>query len=498
MLSLLQSSEMDLDEDRPDQAQDLVIDEEQKLKAQLKLFEESGLEGKKVILPPENITNTGENDEQDKSKSELSKPDGSKINESNIRENNENQVSSITKDQNNDIQNLTKDIPETDKVSENETIATPKEPRKIQKGEFITLESTKKEETKTPSPSILGSINLNKAQAPSNKFNELFDTPEKSPRKSLEPLKKQPSVEEYGDDDEDPLDAFMKTIKDDAAVQDDLGMNEDEDEDKPIQNVISFEDLANMHNDYTESNVEPSNIDSDDEMEIDKGGKVDEIDDDKYHEQFIAKLRKEKAAAEQERFFADEDEFVEDIAKNKELGNDDYLERQKKATEKRELLLSSKMQRRGQLEHLTKNFYIEPKEISDMTEEEVENYRKALGEVAVRGVQCPRPIKSWYHCGLSQRILAVLQKKGFEGPRPIQCQAIPAIMGGRDVIGIAETGSGKTLAYLLPMFRHILNQRSLKEGEGMIGLIMAPTRELAQQIYYEARSFTRVMNLNVV
>jgi len=71
-------------------------------------------------------------------------------------------------------------------------------------------------------------------------------------------------------------------------------------------------------------------------------------------------------------------------------------------------------------------------------------------------------------------------------------------MGGRDIIGIAETGSGKTLAYLLPMLRHILNQRPLKEGEGMIGLIIAPTRELAQQIYIEARTFTKVLNLNAV
>lgn len=47
------------------------------------------------------------------------------------------------------------------------------------------------------------------------------------------------------------------------------------------------------------------------------------------------------------------------------------------------------------------------------------------------------------------------------------------------MIGIAETGSGKTLAYVLPMIRHIRDQRPIEEGEGMIGLIMAPARELA-------------------
>ena len=43
-------------------------------------------------------------------------------------------------------------------------------------------------------------------------------------------------------------------------------------------------------------------------------------------------------------------------------------------------------------------------------------------------------------------------------------QAIPAIMNGRDVIGIAETGSGKTLAYVLPMLRHVIDQRSIEDG----------------------------------
>lgn len=49
----------------------------------------------------------------------------------------------------------------------------------------------------------------------------------------------------------------------------------------------------------------------------------------------------------------------------------------------------------------------------------------------------------------------VLKKLGFEKPTPIQCQAIPAIMSGRDLIGIAKTGSGKTLAFILPMFRSV-------------------------------------------
>lgn len=93
--------------------------------------------------------------------------------------------------------------------------------------------------------------------------------------------------------------------------------------------------------------------------------------------------------------------------------------------------------------------------------------------------------------------MTVLRKYNFERPTPIQCQALPAIMSGRDVIGCAKTGSGKTLAFLLPMFRHILDQPRLQEGEGPIALLMAPTRELAMQIYNECRRFAKSVDLRV-
>ena len=71
-------------------------------------------------------------------------------------------------------------------------------------------------------------------------------------------------------------------------------------------------------------------------------------------------------------------------------------------------------------------------------------------------------------------------------------------MSGRDVIGIAETGSGKTLAFVLPMIRHIRDQKPIQEGEGFIGLIMAPARELAFQIYKEAKGFAKACGIRVV
>lgn len=93
--------------------------------------------------------------------------------------------------------------------------------------------------------------------------------------------------------------------------------------------------------------------------------------------------------------------------------------------------------------------------------------------------------------------LDVIKRLGFTAPTPIQSQAIPAIMSGRDVIGVAKTGSGKTVAFLLPLFRHIKDQRPLDAMEGPMAIVMTPTRELAVQIHRECKPFLKVLNLRV-
>lgn len=97
-------------------------------------------------------------------------------------------------------------------------------------------------------------------------------------------------------------------------------------------------------------------------------------------------------------------------------------------------------------------------------------------------------------CRLS---LDVIKRLNYTSPTSIQAQAIPAIMSGRDVIGVAKTGSGKTVAFLLPLFRHIKDQRSLDQMEGPIAIIMTPTRELAVQIHRDCKPFLKVLNLRV-
>uniref|UniRef100_A0A3Q2W2H0 Probable ATP-dependent RNA helicase DDX46 n=1 Tax=Haplochromis burtoni TaxID=8153 RepID=A0A3Q2W2H0_HAPBU len=151
-----------------------------------------------------------------------------------------------------------------------------------------------------------------------------------------------------------------------------------------------------------------------------------------------------------------------------------------------------------QYESYRKNFYVEVPELAKMTTEEVNAYRLELEGITVKGKGCPKPIKTWVQCGVSMKILNALKKHGYEKPTPIQAQAIPAIMSGRDLIGIAKTGSGKTIAFLLPMFRHIMDQRPLEESEGPISVIMTPTRELALQITKECKKFSKPLGLRVV
>ncbi len=145
-----------------------------------------------------------------------------------------------------------------------------------------------------------------------------------------------------------------------------------------------------------------------------------------------------------------------------------------------------------------KDFYVESPEVSRMSEEQVVLLREHLDGIKIRGHRCPRPVTRWTQCGLDQKILGVIKKCAFEAPTPIQAQAIPAIMSGRDIIGIAKTGSGKTVAFILPMIRHILDQAPLAINDGPIALIMTPTRELAMQTFVECKRYAKVVDLRVV
>ncbi|HWM91890.1 MAG TPA: DEAD/DEAH box helicase [Thermoanaerobaculia bacterium] len=83
--------------------------------------------------------------------------------------------------------------------------------------------------------------------------------------------------------------------------------------------------------------------------------------------------------------------------------------------------------------------------------------------------------KPFESLGLSESILRIVKRIGFEHPTPIQAEVIPVALSGRDVIGLAQTGSGKTAAFCLPLAER------LTHGDGVRGLIISPTREIALQ-----------------
>ncbi|QEU59255.1 Prp5 [Kluyveromyces lactis] len=142
---------------------------------------------------------------------------------------------------------------------------------------------------------------------------------------------------------------------------------------------------------------------------------------------------------------------------------------------------------------LNKCLYREPNNLGLMSEKDVEELRLSLDNIKISGKDCPKPVTKWSQLGLSSEIMDLISNElQFVTLTPIQCQAVPAIMSGRDVIGISKTGSGKTVAFLLPLVRQIKAQPPLAPDEtGPIGLILTPTRELAVQIQEEALKFSK-------
>uniref|UniRef100_A0A8C1WQM0 RNA helicase n=1 Tax=Cyprinus carpio TaxID=7962 RepID=A0A8C1WQM0_CYPCA len=141
-----------------------------------------------------------------------------------------------------------------------------------------------------------------------------------------------------------------------------------------------------------------------------------------------------------------------------------------------------------QLPKFEKNFYSEHPEVHHMSQYDVEEYRRKK-EITVRGSGYPKPITNFHQAQFPQYVMDVLLQQNFKEPTAIQAQGFPLALSGRDMVGIAQTGSGKTLAYLLPAIVHINHQPYLERGDGPICLVLAPTRELAQQVQQVAYDY---------
>lgn len=152
----------------------------------------------------------------------------------------------------------------------------------------------------------------------------------------------------------------------------------------------------------------------------------------------------------------------------------------------------------AKLPPIIKDFYQEHEEVKRMTDDEVSKFRKENNNIVVSHFKegdtfvLPKPAPKFIHSFHNHPdIMQVIASQNFKNPSPIQAQAWPILLQGKDLIGIAQTGTGKTLAYLLPGLISIVKQtlpRHKRAGPSV--LVLAPTRELAQQIDRESKKYS--------
>jgi len=107
------------------------------------------------------------------------------------------------------------------------------------------------------------------------------------------------------------------------------------------------------------------------------------------------------------------------------------------------------------------------------------------------------PLTTFTQLGLDAQILKSLETEGYSTPTPIQAQAIPPVMTGSDLLGIAQTGTGKTAAFALPILHRLAAERRQPPRRGCRALVLSPTRELASQIADSFRTYGRHLGVTV-
>ena len=97
--------------------------------------------------------------------------------------------------------------------------------------------------------------------------------------------------------------------------------------------------------------------------------------------------------------------------------------------------------------------------------------------------------------GVAQPLLRALEAESYHTPTPIQTRAIPALLEGKDMLGVAQTGTGKTAAFALPLLQQLAAKRQAAGPRRTRVLVLAPTRELAIQISDSFRTYGRHLGL---
>ncbi|KAF1950699.1 P-loop containing nucleoside triphosphate hydrolase protein [Byssothecium circinans] len=138
------------------------------------------------------------------------------------------------------------------------------------------------------------------------------------------------------------------------------------------------------------------------------------------------------------------------------------------------------------------------KRLEDMRERDWRIFKEDF-HISTMGGSIPNPMRTWEESGLPKQLLDVVHQIGYDEPSAIQRAAIPIALQSRDLIGVAETGSGKTASFVLPLLNYIIQLRSYgmtDRHDGPYAIILAPTRELAQQIDVETRKFASPLGFN--
>ncbi|XP_035902026.1 ATP-dependent RNA helicase dbp2 isoform X1 [Anopheles stephensi] len=134
-----------------------------------------------------------------------------------------------------------------------------------------------------------------------------------------------------------------------------------------------------------------------------------------------------------------------------------------------------------------KDFYREHSVVRNRSQKDVDRFL-AKHDITLIG-QCPKPITEFNEIDIPDYVMREIEKQGYKSPTPIQAQGWPIALSGLNMVGVAKTGSGKTLGYMLPAIVHINHQKPDPSVRGPLVLVLAPTRELAQQIQQVATDF---------
>ncbi|XP_077863730.1 putative ATP-dependent RNA helicase DDX23 [Saccoglossus kowalevskii] len=179
----------------------------------------------------------------------------------------------------------------------------------------------------------------------------------------------------------------------------------------------------------------------------------------------------------------------------------ELLEERRTIQEKEQELTRQKKEKQKEAKQRWDDRHWSQKTIEEMQERDWRIFREDYN-IATKGGRIPLPIRSWTEAGLPDYIIDVIDSMGYKEPTPIQRQAIPIGLQNRDVIGVAETGSGKTAAFLIPLLVWISSLPKIARQEdvdqGPYAVILAPTRELAQQIEAETINFGKPLGIRTV